>query len=152
MKRLTLFSIIFFVCDLLIKIIINNTIKIYSVVNIIPNFFVITNVRNIGAAFSILENNIIFLIVVSVVAIYLIYNFLIKQSNLSNYNIIAYSMLLGGIMGNLFDRVVYGYVIDYLSFNIFGYNFPVFNLADILIVVSVGLIILKEIREVLCKR
>ena len=60
-------------------------------------------------------------------------------------------MLIGGITGNLLDRIVYGYVIDYLSFKIFNYNFPVFNLADVFIVVSILLILIKGIKEALCK-
>ena len=51
-------------------------------------------------------------------------------------------MLIGGIIGNLIDRIIYGYVIDYLDFNIFGYNYPVFNLADSMIVISIILLIL----------
>ena len=53
-------------------------------------------------------------------------------------------MLLGGIMGNMIDRILYGYVIDYLSFNLFGFNAPIFNLADTFIVVSVILIFINE--------
>ena len=61
---------------------------------------------------------------------------------LKNIDKIIYGVLLGGIIGNLIDRVLYGYVIDYLSFNIFGYSFPIFNFADICIVLSmIGLII-----------
>lgn len=53
--------------------------------------------------------------------------------------------MIGGILGNLFDRIIYGYVIDYLDFYIFGYNFPIFNIADICIVISVILIIIDTL-------
>ena len=53
---------------------------------------------------------------------------------------ISYGLLVGGIIGNLMDRVVHGQVIDYLDFNLFGFNFPVFNLADVAIVISMILI------------
>ena len=59
---------------------------------------------------------------------------------------IGISMLIGGILGNLFDRVFYGKVIDFLSFNIFGFMFPVFNLADTFICVGVGLLIIEFLR------
>ena len=49
-------------------------------------------------------------------------------------------MLIGGIFGNLIDRLFYGYVIDFLSFDIFGYKFPVFNIADIFICLGVFII------------
>lgn len=80
---------------------------------------------------------------ISLMAIYL---YFIKDKKLKKIEVITYSILIGGIIGNLIDRIVYGYVIDYLSFNIFGYHFPVFNLADICIVVSVFLMIMIEIK------
>ena len=50
---------------------------------------------------------------------------------------------MGGIVGNLFDRLVRGYVIDFLNFNIFSYDFPVFNIADTFIVVGIILILIE---------
>ena len=135
---------IFIIVDVVIKIIVSRYITLYDSIVLIPNFFAITYVRNTGAAFSVLENNRILFIVIGLVALYLIYRYLIKDKSLNKLSIISYSMLLGGIIGNMIDRIVYGYVIDYLSFNIFGYNFPVFNLADTFIVVSVILIIINE--------
>lgn len=55
-------------------------------------------------------------------------------------------MLLGGILGNLLDRIIYGYVIDYISLNIMGYSFPIFNFADICIVIAILLMIIKTIK------
>ena len=151
MKRITIYSILFFIVDLIIKIVVSTKLKLYDVINIIPNFFSIVFVKNTGAAFSILENNRFLFIIVALISIILIYRYFIKNVSSNRYNICCYSLLLGGIVGNLFDRVVYGYVIDYLSFNIFGYNFPVFNLADSYIVISIILLILKEIKEAVWK-
>ena len=55
--------------------------------------------------------------------------------------------MLGGIIGNLFDRIIYGAVVDYLSFTIFNYNFPVFNMADIGITVGAVLLIVDLLIE-----
>ena len=71
----------------------------------------------------------------------------IKDKKLSKLDIVLLSMLIAGIMGNLIDRVIYGYVIDYLDFYIFGYNFPVFNLADTLIVLSAIALFIKSLKE-----
>ena len=55
-------------------------------------------------------------------------------------------MLLGGILGNLSDRILFGYVKDFISLYIFGYSFPVFNIADICIVVGVIILIISILR------
>ena len=65
-----------------------------------------------------------------------------KIKKLDKFDIIGYSLLTGGIIGNLIDRIIYGYVIDYLDFYIFNYNYPVFNFADISIVIGVIIVII----------
>lgn len=141
MKKSIWILVICLFIDQLIKNIIINFLSIGESINIINNFFSITYVRNSGAAFSILESNTILLIIISVLVLIFIFKY-ISKDNLSNLEYVLYGVLSGGICGNLFDRVVYKSVIDYLDFNIFGYNFPIFNFADILIVVSMFLIIL----------
>lgn len=150
LKKISVFSLIFLSIDILIKFIVKTNMEVFSKINIIPNFFSIMYVKNTGAAFSILEGNRILLIAISLIAIVLIYYFLIKNSNLNKFDIFCYSMLIGGVLGNLLDRIIYGYVIDYLCINLF--DFPIFNLADIYIVLSVILIILKSFKETLWKR
>ena len=137
MKKIFLFSLIFVLLDFVVKIIINNNIALYDSINIIPNFFSITYVRNTGAAFSIMENNRVLFIIIAIIALILIYKYLIMNKVIDRYLMISYSMLVGGIIGN--------YVIDYLSFNIFGYNFPIFNLADTFIVISIIMLLLYEV-------
>lgn len=119
--------------------------NVYDSVSIIPNFFSITYVRNIGAAFSIMENSRILFIIIGFISLILIYKYLIMNKVINKYLMISYSMLIGGIIGNMIDRIIYGYVIDYLSFNIFGYSAPIFNLADTFIVVSIIMLLLYEV-------
>ena len=115
-------------------------------ITIIPNFFSITLVGNTGGAFSILSSSTILLIVISIVFLNLIYFLFIRGKKLSDFDQVTYGILIGGITGNLIDRVVHMQVIDYLDFNIFGYAFPIFNLADIAIVISMFLLIIQVIK------
>lgn len=128
------------ILDQLIKFIISHHLKLYQEIKIIKNFFSLYYVRNTGAAFSILENNTTFLIVISVLFIVVLHNFIKKESNISIINQIAIGLILGGVFGNLIDRIVYQSVIDYLLFLIGNHSFPVFNLADMGI--TIGSIIL----------
>ena len=133
-------GIVSFICiliDRISKIIFTNI----GSVSLIDNFFNITVAHNTGAAWSILSGYRIFLICLSIFELFIVYNVFIKGQKLNKRDNIVLGILIGGILGNLIDRIVYGYVIDFLDFKIFGYNFPIFNLADSMIVISVILLI-----------
>lgn len=142
LKTLLLILFLSVLLDQIIKIVVSYNLSINDTINIINNFFSITYVTNVGAAWSILSGGRILLILLAFLAINLIYFMFIYKKEIDKKNQIFYGLLLGGIIGNLIDRIVFGYVIDYLDFNIFGYNFPVFNLADILITLSVIFIVI----------
>ena len=108
---------------------------------VIRGFFRITYTCNDGAAFSILKGKRVFFIIMTIVVVFLIVYYLLKNKV---YWVEKYSLLLiiSGAIGNLIDRIMYGYVIDFLDFIIFGYDFPVFNIADSFITIgAIGLII-----------
>lgn len=147
MKKISFLSLIIVLVDQIIKILISNNLELYNSIEIIENFFNITYVKNIGAAFSILNGNVVFLILVSILALIAIYFLLLKNKKFNKIQTILYSLLLGGIIGNLIDRIFRGYVIDYLDFTIFNYKFPVFNFADICIVISAIILLLISIKE-----
>ena len=146
LKKIVIFSLIIFIIDQVFKLLIGFGVDLNTSFVVIKDFFNISNVHNYGAAFSILYGNRIFLVLVSLFALFFIYYFLIKNKELSKIDICIYSLLIGGILGNLFDRIVFGYVVDFFDFKIFGYNFPVFNIADICIVFSVFLLLFDSIR------
>ena len=137
MKKIFYLSSIFLIIDIIIKLIIKNTLITYQSIKIINNFFYITYVKNTGAAWSILSGKQLFLILFSLIVIISLMIYLIKKKEYSKLEIIGYSLLISGSVGNLIDRVVYGYVIDYLDFYIFNYNFPIFNIADTCIVIGI---------------
>ena len=140
MKKLLGISLISVVLDRIIKMIIVS-LGFGNSITVIKGFFNITCMYNDGAAWSMLSGYRILLIIISIAELIVLYFVFIKGKKLKTIEIIIMGMLIGGIVGNLIDRIVYGYVIDYLDFNIFGYNFPIFNLADSLIVISVGLLV-----------
>ncbi len=146
MKKVMLVSIFSVAIDQIIKLIITYFMSLNSSIIIIKNFFSITYVMNNGAAWSILSGHSWFLILMAILALNLIYIFFIKDKVLNKFEIIVYGLLIGGILGNLIDRILYGKVVDYLDFTIFNYNFPIFNFADIFICVSVFLLIIGIIR------
>lgn len=117
---------------------------------IVENFFQLCYVENFGAAFGILQNRKIFFILITSVVIISIVSFLVKYSHCINqYLKIGLVMLLGGAIGNFIDRIRLGYVVDFISFKLGkGYDFPVFNVADIFIVIGtilvMGLILLNQ--------
>lgn len=142
MTTIIILSIIFFLIDLISKKIITESLYIGESIKIIKNFFNITYVRNTGAAFSILSEYTWLLVIVSLFIIFLIVYYISKNKPKNKIEYISYSMILGGAIGNLYDRVVYGYVIDFLDFNLFGYSYPIFNLSDSFIFIGVILLII----------
>lgn len=146
MKKLFWIALITVVLDQVIKNILLFFMTYGSSITVINGFFNITLIGNTGAAFSILSSNTILLIVISIVVLNVIYFCLIRNKNLSDFEQVSYGLLIGGIMGNLIDRIIHMQVIDYLDFTFGSFNFPVFNLADIVIVVSMVLIAVQIIK------
>mgnify|MGYP004508856565 FL=1 len=140
-------SMILLCIDQISKLLVVNLLTKTDSITIIKNFFYLTYINNDGAAFSILVGKRIFLILIAVLVIVMLIRY-IKKNNIQNkLELVSISLIIGGSLGNLMDRVVRGYVIDFLDFKIFNYNFPIFNLADTFIVIGVFLLLLKEIRK-----
>lgn len=139
--KMIIISIILIVLDIIIKLIISNKLIFNQSIKIIDNFFYITYVKNTGVAWSMLNNKVSLIVLITFLIIVALIVYLFKKENYTKYEIIGYSMLLSGAIGNLIDRIIYGYVIDYLDFRLLGYYYPVFNLADICIVIGIILVI-----------
>jgi len=151
LKDILFFGIIFTIIDQVVKIVLSSKIIVNQTYVVIKDFFSITLVHNKGAAFSILTGSKILLILIGIVALVGLIIYIKKLEVIDDIDIFVYSLLIGGIVGNLIDRIVHGYVIDYLSFNFGNYFFPIFNFADICIVVAILIIILRMIKEDLWK-
>ncbi len=143
MKKIGIISLIVIIIDRILKVLVTNNFVLNVRNKIIDGFFYITNCHNEGAAFSLFSGNVLFLIFITLIVLFLIYR-TINKENVNKIGILAYGLLLGGILGNLYDRIFYGYVIDYLDFVIFKFNFAIFNLADAAIVIGAILLIVFE--------
>lgn len=143
MKKMTLIGVLIFLIDRIIKIIISSSFELNVRNEVIDEFFYITNCHNEGAAFSLFSGSTLFLILITLFVIFFIYKSLNKK-DISSIQKISYGILLGGILGNLYDRVFLGYVIDYLDFVIFKFDFAIFNFADICILMGTLMVIFFE--------
>lgn len=130
-------AILILALDCITKFLITKNLFLHQSVPIIKGVFHFTLVHNRGAAFGILKNQTPVFIFTSILAIILFYFSLknTKQKNFSVYRL-SLSLILSGALGNLIDRIFFGYVIDFLDFRIW----PVFNVADT--AVTVGAILL----------
>lgn len=138
-------SLIIFVIDQLSKYLISKYIPLNESIVIIKNIFKLTYTNNHGAAFSILEGKQLFIIIVSImVMVYLIYELFKSNNKLFNISI---SLILGGLIGNLTDRLLFNHVRDFLDFSFSKYNFAIFNIGDIGIVLGVILMLIGIIKE-----
>ncbi len=142
-----IFTIIFLAFDIFSKLIISKYISINENVPIIKNFLNITNVRNTGVAWSLFDNQTLLVLIISTIVIIGIIIYIKKNKPNTNIEKISYSMILGGALGNLIERLVYSYVTDFIDIHIFGYNYPIFNLADTFIVVGAILLIIISWRN-----
>ena len=132
--------------DQIIKYIVRSNMFLYQKIVLIKKFFSIYYVENEGAAFSIFNGYRFLLIIVGLVVLFVLNYYISKYVKINRFNTIYYGMIFSGIYGNLIDRIFYGRVIDYLSFNIFNYSFPIFNFADICIVIGVVTLLFDYLR------
>ena len=129
-------SLLIVLCDQLSKYIIDVYNK--SLINKDFIFFTLDYVKNFGAAFNLLSGNRIFLSLVSIIITILLIYLILNKSITNNIDLLSFSFVLGGTIGNGIDRITKGYVIDFINLNFV--DFPVFNIADISI--NIGLILI----------
>lgn len=144
-----IFTIIFLVgIDQYTKQLVVAYIPLNEHLEIIPNFFNLTHVRNTGAAWSMFEGQKQIFIVITIIAIIYFSYLLIKDRNKSFIYKLCYLLIVSGAIGNFIDRLTNSYVVDFLSFRLFGfYDFPVFNVADCFLTIGVFIYIILTILE-----
>ena len=140
-------SVVMVLLDQVTKFAVLATMELYQTIAIMP-FFNLTYVHNTGAAFSFLSQAggwqrwffALFAVGISIVLVV----WLIRLKPHECLMAMALSLVLGGAIGNLIDRVVFGYVIDFIDFYYQSWHWPVFNVADCAITAGVGLMILDS--------
>ncbi len=142
--QVLILSIAIIVLDQITKHLISLKFELSDSVVILPSFFSLTYVRNIGAAWGMLGGWNGVLVALSAVVLVLLIVF--RRSFLTDSLIhrVSLGLMLGGIVGNLFDRIRLQYVIDFLDFYWRNHHFPAFNVADSSICMGVGLYMLSS--------
>ena len=143
-----LIALIVVLLDRWTKHIVAQRISLYSHIQIIPGFFRLTHTENTGAAFSLFADSTApwktgLLIAFSVIALLVVSVLLWKNHHAHIATGIGLSLIMGVALGNLWDRLARGRVVDFLLFYVKRYQWPVFNLADSAIVVGAGLLVLE---------
>ena len=141
-------AVVIILLDRWTKRLVASHIALYTHIQIIPGFFRLTHTENTGAAFSLFADSpsqwkTTLLIAFSLVAMVIVSILLWKQTRPLTMTGIALSLILGGAVGNLWDRLASGRVVDFLLFYVKQYQWPVFNLADSAIVVGASLLVLE---------
>jgi signal peptidase II len=144
-------SAVAFALDRISKMIVEARISPFDVHPVIPGFFDIVHSQNRGVAFGIMNDSTsawrtVVLIVFSAAALVLVAGLLWRATRLDRWTTTGLALVLGGAAGNLFDRIVWGRVTDFLEFYIGDLHWPTFNVADSCIVVGSGLLLLELLR------
>ncbi|MED0714535.1 signal peptidase II [Aeribacillus sp. FSL K6-1121] len=109
-------------------------------IEIINGFLYITSHRNKGAAWGILQNQMLFFYVITIIVVVAIIYYMQKYAKQNAMLGVALSLMLGGAIGNFIDRLFRKEVVDFIHTYIFGYNFPIFNIADSSLTIGVILL------------
>jgi len=146
--KLAFIALTIIVLDLITKTLILKNVPLYKTISVIPGFFNITHIQNPGGAFGFMANqgpgirSILFLFV-SAIAIGFIFYFYKTTPAKDTWLTTALSLIFGGAIGNLIDRIRFGQVVDFLDFYIQNHHWPSFNVADSAITIGITIFIFQ---------
>ena len=139
-------SIIVAVLDQVSKYLVNKNMKLEETIPVIKNFFHITYVQNKGVVFGLFYGQTSVFSIVTfaglAIVIGLVFYIIKNLDKLTFIQKLSYGLILGGAIGNSIDRVIYGYVIDFIDFR--GLWYYIFNIADTFINIGIGLLLLES--------
>ncbi len=127
---------------------ISKLIMIDKNINIIPQILSFSYTQNTGVAFGLISNNIIFVIIFNIVILGIIIKFLKENNESIDYTVlVSLILILSGGIGNLIDRILKGYVVDFIKFDFI--NFPIFNVADISITLGIFILVIIIVKQMI---
>ena len=142
-----LLAFLIIIFDQISKWIIASSMKIGDSYEVIPHFLNITSHRNNGAAWVILSGKMGFFYIITLVILVVLVLFYIKEAKYNLFMQVAITLLFAGALGNFIDRVFNGEVVDFIDTNIFGYDFPIFNIADSSLTIGVIFVIIALLKD-----
>ncbi|EKI4469490.1 TPA: lipoprotein signal peptidase [Staphylococcus pseudintermedius] len=140
-------TLIILIGDQLTKFIIRTQMTLGESFAVVPKFLYITSHRNNGAAWGILSGKMTFFYIITIIVLIALIVFYIKEAKNNMLMQIAISLLFSGALGNFIDRVSSGEVVDFIDTVIFGYDFPIFNIADVSLTIGVVLLIIVLLKD-----
>ena len=134
--------------DRLAKVWALSALKEKNAIVLIKDFFKLDYLENRGAAFGILQNQLILLALFTLLIISGMIYYIIKYKPKSKFLRISFAFIISGALGNLYDRVFYKYVVDFILIHYKEvYYFPTFNIADMLVVVGTAILAISIVKE-----
>ncbi|MDG4655855.1 signal peptidase II [Ectobacillus antri] len=140
-------SLIVILIDQVSKWIVLKNMELGESIPVIHDVLYITSHRNRGAAWGILQNQMWFFYVITVVFVIAVIYYMQKYAKTDKLLGVALGLILGGAIGNFIDRVIHKEVVDFIHTYIFSYNFPVFNVADSALCIGVALLFIQTLLE-----
>ena len=139
--------------DQISKILIRNNVEQYSDIKLIGEYFILTNVENSGAflgmgsGFSPIMKS-VFLIILPIIVLISIIIYVYRDKEIDKISLIGFSIIIGGGIGNIFDRIIYGSVTDFLFIDLGGiFKTGIFNIADLAVTTGMFLILLMSFKN-----
>ncbi len=137
-------------CDQLTKEKARSEIAKNETIKVVNDNFILTKVENTGAALSLGANlnpklKVVFLQVLPVIVLFLMFIYIVREKNISKLNLIALSFIIGGGIGNIYDRILYNSVTDFMYLEFGGLHTGIFNMADVSVLVGTLLILLNSV-------
>lgn len=129
------------------KMLVVRHMELYESISVLGDVFFLTSHRNTGAAWGILEDQMIFFYIITVVVVAGIIYYMQKHAKGQPLFATALAFVLGGAIGNFIDRLFRKEVVDFLDVMVFTYDFPIFNVADSALTIGVVLIIIVTLLE-----